>query len=235
MLFAVGGVLGWMFGPGEWKTEANKLPLRNFIASLALALTTCLRALGTFGNERPAFWRERNSGLSSFSYFLGKCFADMIFVVVFPFCFLLMLTSVAQPRGNFGDYYETFFWVAWAATGQGYLVSVVCSPATAKFNGLLSVLMCVMFSGVEPPLSFFNGLAKKMLSLSFARWSCESLTIIEFKQYPAIYGYYTERVLNKHGWDSANEGKCIQGLVVLGIVFRVLSFLSLKLGNRQKG
>ena len=63
MLVTVGAVLGWMFGPGEWKKEVSKMPLRNFIATLALALTTCLRALGTFGNERPAFWRERNSGL----------------------------------------------------------------------------------------------------------------------------------------------------------------------------
>jgi hypothetical protein len=107
----------------------------------------------------------------------------MIFVVIFPAAFMLMFVSIAQPRGYSVDYYETFFWVAWAATGQGYLISVTNKPESAKFNGLLSVLMCVMFSGVEPPLSFFTGFARDILSLSFARWAVESLTILEFKQY----------------------------------------------------
>jgi hypothetical protein len=239
MLIAVGGVLGWMFGPGKgtngWRQEAQKLPLRNFIACLCLALTTCLRALGTFGNERPAFWRERNAGLSSFSYFLGKNVADMIFVVIFPAAFMLMFVSIAQPRGYSVDYYETFFWVAWAATGQGYLISVTNKPESAKFNGLLSVLMCVMFSGVEPPLSFFTGFARDILSLSFARWAVESLTILEFKQYPEIYGSYTNKIMEKHDWDSGNNPDCIKSLIVLGVVFRLFSFLMLKLGNRQKG
>jgi ABC-type multidrug transport system ATPase subunit len=235
MLLAIGAVLGWMFGAGNWKDEANKLSLRNFIASLALALTTCLRGLGTFGNERPVFWRERNSGLSSFSYFLGKNVADMIWVVVFPACFLILFSSVAQPRGDFWDYYVTFFWVAWAATGQGYLVSVICSPESAKFNGLLSVLLCVMFSGVEPPLSFFSGFSRKILSLSFARWSVESLMIIEFKNYPEIYRSQTDKIMGRGDWDMGNNQKCLEALFWLGVVFRAGSFFSLKLGNRAKG
>ena len=97
-LFVVGGVLGYMFGVADWKVEVTKLPLRNFISILAIGLTTCLRALGTFGAERPAFWRERNGGISVFSYFMGKITCDLIFITIFPCCFLFMLVGVAQPR-----------------------------------------------------------------------------------------------------------------------------------------
>ena len=244
VLVTVGAVLGWMFGPylgpneggrKQWQEEASKMPLRNFIATLALALTTCLRALGTFGHERPAFWRERNSGLSTFSYFLGKNVADMIFVIIFPATFMVLFVSIAQPRGNYTDYYTTMFYTAWAATGQGYLISVTNKPESAKFNGLVTVLLCVMFSGMEPPLSFFKGFMRKVLSCSFARWSVESLTIIEFKQYPEIYDIYMSSVTKRHGWEMDENPLCLQGLLVLGVVFRVLSFLMLKLGNRQKG
>ena len=224
-----------MFGPGNWKEEANKLPLRNFIATLALSLTTCLRALGTFGNERPAFWRERNSGLSSFSYFLGKNVADLIFIVVFPFCFLLMFASVAQPRGYFAKYYVTFVYISWASSGQGYLVSVLCSPNTAKFNGLLSVLLCVMFSGVEPRLEFFTGFSRNIINCSFARWSVESLTIIEFEEYPEIYEKVTNKLLERHDWALSHNAQCLKSLLLLGFVCRLLSFLSMKIGNRHKG
>jgi hypothetical protein len=41
--------------------------------------------------------------------------------------------------------------------------------------------------------------------------------------------------MEKHDWDSGNNPDCIKSLIVLGVVFRLLSFLMLKLGNRQKG
>ena len=145
MLVVVGAVLGSLFGIDEdWKSEARKLTLRNFTATLGIALTSCLCALGTFGNERPIFWRERNSGVSTFSYFLGKALTDMIFIIVFPVFFLFLFVAIAHPRGLFMDYYKVMFWLVWAASGQGHLLSMLFSFETAKFNGLLSCLLCMV-------------------------------------------------------------------------------------------
>ncbi|GMH60873.1 hypothetical protein TrST_g8745 [Triparma strigata] len=237
MLVVVGAVLGSLFGVhDEWKEEARKLALRNFTASLGIALTTCLRGLGTFGNERPAFWRERNSGVSCFSYFLGKITTDMIYITVFPGFFLFLFQAIASPRGAFVDYYTVTFMTAWAASGQGYLLSMLFSPESAKFNGLLSCLLCMMFSGVEPALKTIDkGIVGKLLPLSFARWSCEALTVLEFKAYPEVYKDYTDGIMNRTGWEIANLDNCIASLFNLGLGFRVVSFFLLKLSNRNKG
>jgi hypothetical protein len=237
MLVVVGAVLGSLFGVhDEWKEEARKLALRNFTASLGIALTTCLRGLGTFGNERPAFWRERNSGVSCFSYFLGKITTDMIYITVFPGFFLFLFQAIASPRGAFVDYYTVTFMTAWAASGQGYLLSMLFSPESAKFNGLLSCLLCMMFSGVEPALKTIDkGVVGKLLPLSFARWSCEALTVLEFKAYPEVYKDYTDGIMTRTGWKIANLDNCIASLFNLGLGFRVVSFFLLKLSNRNKG
>lgn len=128
-LLGVGAILGALFGPDEsWVTEARKLPIQFFIATLAVALCCCLRGLGTFGNERPAFWRERNSGVSTFAYFIGKSITDLMWVYAYPAAFLLSWSIVGHPRGDERVYFEIFVAIAWASSGQGYLLSVLFKP-----------------------------------------------------------------------------------------------------------
>ena len=235
-LFCVGAVLGYLFGADEWRNETQKLPLRNFITVLGIGLTSCLRALGTFGNERPVFWRERNGGHSVFSYFLGKIVADAFYITVYPACFLFMLIGVAQPRAGFMDYYPWLWLTSFAATGVGYLISALMRPEVAKFNGLMAILLCCLFSGVQPPLTFFKGgLLEFIVGLSFARWSVEALEVLELGAYPELYETTFDKMLLEHGWSWDNQAKCRNSLVALGIAFRITSFLLLKLGNRQKG
>ncbi len=235
-MFVVGAVLGYMFGADEWREEANKLPLRNFITILAVGLTSCLRALGTFGNERPVFWRERNGGVSVFSYFFGKMCCDFIFITVFPMCFLFTFTGVAQPRAPFADCFPVLWMTSFAASGMGYMLSCLFRPEVAKFNGLMSILVCCLFAGVQPPLSFFKGgFLTFIVSLSFARWSEEALQIVEFAAYPELYRGSLDGILEAHGWNGDNLNKCKSSLIALGVSLRVASFLMLKLGNRGRG
>ena len=235
-MFVVGAVLGYMFGADEWTEEASKLPLRNFITILAVGLTSCLRALGTFGNERPVFWRERNGGVSVFSYFLGKVMCDFIFISIFPMCFLFTFTGVAQPRAQFTATFPVLWLTSFAASAMGYLLSCLFRPEVAKFNGLMAILVCCLFAGVQPPLSFFKGgFLTSIVDLSFARWSQEALQIVEFGAYPELYQGSLNRILAEHGWSVDNLGTCKSSLVALGIGLRIASFLMLKLGNRGRG
>ena len=92
-----------------------------------------------------------------------------------------------------------------------------------------------MFAGVEPTYKKLNkGLTGNLLNLSFARWSCEGLSVLEFKMYPEVYDGYVSRTLNNYGWEVENLGGCMVGLMWLGIGFRVLAFLFTKLSNRNK-
>jgi len=189
MMLGIGSVLGALFGPDEkWGLEARKLPIQFFIATLAISLSCCLRALGTFGNERPAFWRERNSGVSTFAYFTAKMLTDFIWIFAYPVAFLMSWKVSSIPRGMVSVYYRILVAVAWAASGQGYALSVLLKPEKAKFTGLISVLLCMMFSGLEPTLpSLPEGLMKDMFQLSFGRWALEALFVTEIDSYPLVY------------------------------------------------
>jgi len=106
----------------------------------------------------------------------------------------------------------------------------------------------MMFSGLEPTLKDAGGgPAKVLFDLSFGRWALEALSVNEYSNYPKIYmtdkvvtgmcesKSWTLEIDSDTGIVTTKIEQCITELIWLGAMMRVVCFLFLKLGNRQKG
>ena len=104
----------------------------------------------------------------------------------------------------------------------------------------MTILICCLFAGVQPPLSFFlgNPLMKFVVNISFARWAEEALQIVEVEAYPELYHQTIDSMIGgmlERGWKWDNLWIDQWHLMILGFVMRIIAFFLLKLGNRFRG
>lgn len=69
---------------------------------LTLGIIAASGALAVFGKERLVHWRERESGVRVFSYFMANSTTNMVDVFIQPLVFLSVYYSMTIPSISFG-------------------------------------------------------------------------------------------------------------------------------------
>jgi hypothetical protein len=188
-------------------------------------------------------------GLDMFAYFLAKNIVELPRLVVLTLFFVLALYPIVTP--NLDWYYCWGFSCAasFATSGFAYMMSVALSPLKAQLCTVIYVLVALMFSGLATSLQTLhqNPMFSAISYLSILRWHCElvylqdvySLTLA-WRMPPPYYsdaGQYSALewiIALDYTPLSAVLALNVSILILLGINFRILAFVSLVVFNRDK-
>jgi len=219
--------------PGELE-DVCKQPIDDPVArvsalmSLAMALMGSMAALRVFGKEYLVFYRESQSGLSTFCYFWAKDISLFIVNVFAPVVFLTIYYTTVSPMASVLEYYYSLLLVYWTSYGLGYLISIVVQPNIAQLTAVVIVFIFNVFSGSTTPLPTLRDMyfpINIFPTLSYLTYSHENLYLIELNQYQHLYNLTTSMDSQGYKWDDL--GQTVYMMVVFGFVFRILAFFAL--------
>lgn len=215
----------------------EKTQALNTLSSLILCLTSMLSALRVFGSNRAVYWREAASGVDRLSYFLAENVAQLwIYLIAAPIVYLAVFYPLTSPRAEFVSYYWIIMMTVFAASGMGYLISVLVAPKSSQMAAVVVSLITSMLSGANPTLPDLDQikvLGPVMYSLSISRWMLEGLFEIEANTYPIVLLPQVFTMKLGFGYSLDNQYMvCIGVLLAFGLITRLLAFLGLIFRNR---
>jgi len=188
-------------------------------------------------------------GLDMFAYFLAKNIVEIPRLIVLTLFFVLAFYPIVTPNLIWYYCWGYSCAAAFAIAGFAYLMSVALSPLKAQLCTVIYVLVALMFSGLATSLQDLhnNFMFKAVSYLSIMRWLSElvylqdvySLTLA-WRMPPPYYSEATQysalQWIMILGYTplSAALALNVSILILLGITFRILAFISLILFNRDK-
>lgn len=192
---------------------------------------------GTFGNEKPQFWREQSAGMNFVVYFYGKLVADIPRIAVAALCFTAALLTGFATNSTFGKVYGVVVLLYYAGFSLGYVVSAFVSVEMAALLGVaISMLFALALSGATNPtlhdVKDSNGFVQFIFFLSYARWGSEAFYVNEVMQfdYMPIQSYVAAR-----GFVLTNESYniCLRNIFLQALCWQLVALVFLKMNNRQ--
>ena len=194
----------------------------------------------TFGNEKVVYWRDTCAGMPTISYFLAKFVSDIPRIIIAAIFYTLSVTIFFDYRSKFVEMLLINLALYFVAFNFGYFISIVFNKSSvALLTAANSLLWGFVFGGVSPSLdevystdpgSNFKGW-KWLWDISAPRWSIEAIYIKETAARPWIE-LKNEDLL--HQYEKNNFGFAISKVFQIGVLWAFLSYLALKLTNRQK-
>ena len=104
--------------------------------------------------------------------------------------FLLAYYPLVAPLTSPELFYAAVLACAFAASGVGYLASIVFVDASrAQLATTATVLACAMFSGILPTLDDLEGMSPALSTTAWAspnRWLCEALYVLQVRRGPVL-------------------------------------------------
>ncbi|GMI05091.1 hypothetical protein TrVE_jg12245 [Triparma verrucosa] len=145
---------------------AKNIMVGNQMVMTVNGLIAIMNALRVFGPEKAIFRREMQSGISSSSYFVGKCLSQIPLLLFTPCFFLSTFYRLSFPEMFFRDLYIIIFCVLFSGTGIGYFLSMLVDPKGAQIAGVVFGLIAIMTCGLNPSL-------RDLESTSFGWFMCQ--------------------------------------------------------------
>jgi len=222
-------------------------------SAMALGLTVSIASLRVFGDERVVFWRESAPGsgmnLDMFAYFMAKNIVELPRLGFLTFFFVLSFYPLVTPNIEWYFFFGYSCAASFACSGLAYFASIALSPLKAQLLVVIYVLVAVMFSGLATRLKQLseNTLFLSLTYLSYARWLSELCYLqqvysstIAWRMPPSYYlKPQSDSVLTGViglEYTPSNETMMLNSLMLicLGLLFRLLAFISLIIFNRDK-
>ncbi|GMH67332.1 hypothetical protein TL16_g04650 [Triparma laevis f. inornata] len=145
---------------------AKNIMVGNQMVMTVNGLIAIMNALRVFGPEKAIFRREMQSGISSASYFVGKCLSQIPLLLFTPCFFLSTFYRLSFPEMYFRDMYIIIFCLLFSGTGIGYFLSMLVDPKGAQIAGVVFGLVAIMTCGLNPTL-------RDLESTSFGWFMCQ--------------------------------------------------------------
>jgi len=194
---------------------------------------------GTFGNEKPQFWREQGAGMNFITYFYGKVLADVPKVAFAAACFCFAMLAGFATNSSAIKVYAVVFVMYYAGFSLGYLVSAFASREMSALLGVaISMLFAIQLSGTTSPklkdIDDPDGITfgKIIFFLSYARWGTEAFYINEVTEYEYMnIGPYVASKGYKLG--DSQFSKDILNCFLGSLFWQVIALVFLKMNNRQ--
>lgn len=123
--------------------------------------------------------RETSAGVSTFAYFLGKMLAHLWQISLNPFFFLGLYYRTAYPSVPFFDMYKVILMTQFSCSGLGYLISATVAAKNMQIAGVISGLIAVLLSGLNPTARTLRSFAVGEFGLwcSYGPWTMGGLLI----------------------------------------------------------
>jgi len=140
----------------------------------ALALLLAIFSLRVFGHAQPLFWRERARGLSMMAHFWSRALINGLDLLILTLAFTAVYYLIRQPDVPYSCWVAPFLFAAMGASGWGYLVSNLVSPANGPFVVTLLMFCTCALLGQFVNLAIFlrGGLSEDFIGLvSLTRWT----------------------------------------------------------------
>ncbi len=172
------------------------------LVTLTVGILSCTTSLSLFGKDKIVFWREKDSGLRVFPYFMAKTMINLIDIAIHPLIFFAIYTSMTLPSISFGQYYFIGVLVVWWTTSAGTLISVIVPDQS---NALVAAVAFVLITGgfingVSPNYKDLGTTTKALTSLSYNRWAVEAVTIATYQHYPEYMWPLAKALVNVAGY-----------------------------------
>nr|XP_034575337.1 ABC transporter G family member 25-like isoform X2 [Setaria viridis] len=187
---------------------------------MAVSLLCQLAALRSFSPEKLQYWRERESGMSSLAYFLARDTMDHFNTAVKPIIFLSTFYFFNNPRSTLRDNYLVLLALIYCVTGIGYTFAIWFELGLAQLCSAIVPVVLVLV-GTKPDLP------RVIKELSYPKWALEAFIIAGAKEYSGVWLITRCGALLKGGFDINDFGLCITIIMLYGVLFRLISFVSL--------
>ncbi|KAL9655604.1 hypothetical protein ABK040_002268 [Willaertia magna] len=195
---------------------------------LAMALTGAMSSLRAFGKESLIFYRESQSGLSTFCYFWAKDLSLVVVNAFAPVVFLSIYYTTVSPRAMVYEYYYVLFLVYWASYGLGYFLSILVPPNISQLTAVVIVFIFNIFSGGTVPLPTIKSMFFPINILPYASYllySHENAYLIEIIRYKGLYDVSVS--MDGLGYKFSDFNQSWYMVIVFGLIFRILAFIAL--------
>lgn len=187
---------------------------------MAVSLLCQLAALRSFSPEKLQYWRERESGMSSLAYFLARDTIDHFNTVIKPIIFLSTFYFFNNPRSTLRDNYLVLLALIYCVTGIGYSFAIWFELGLAQlFSAIVPVVLVLV--GTKPDLP------RVLKELCYPKWALEAFIIAGAKEYSGVWLITRCGALLQGGYDISNFNLCITIIMLHGVLFRLIAFLSL--------
>ena len=163
------------------------------------ALLCKIAALRSYSLERLQYKRERESGMSSFAYFLARDTIDHFNTVVKPVVYLSMFYYFSNPRSTMADNYTVLLALVYCVTGIGYTLAFCFNPASGQ-------LVCIILIIIPIPIlaSFMNCILWLCFAVCCDNTSYPDL-VVDSPKYTSVA---EKLVLHKVGTGGLHHSKC---------------------------
>ncbi|KAK6929173.1 ABC transporter-like, ATP-binding domain [Dillenia turbinata] len=176
-----------------------------------------------------AYWRESASGMSSLACFLAKDTIDHFNTVIKPLVYLSMFYFFNNPRSTFQDNYIVLLCLVYCVTGIAYLLAISLQPGPAQLSSVLLPVVLTLVATQQNNTKILTSIAK----YCYPKMALEAFVISNAERYYGVWlitrcGALYSWNYNINDWDN-----CIIGLIVTGLIFRVIAYICLLTFQRK--
>lgn len=198
-----------------------------FFMSGALGCAASLAAVPVFAGQSALVAREKASGLSVGAFSLGRMIGDVYFILLNGFAFAAVWCFFGMP-GGYNRWLSVILATSFAASGIGYLTSVLVAQKDASVYAVIFTFIYCVFSGSEPALRQVDRYPVVNIPwyLSFGTWTAEA-TYVTWTSYLIDHGADTQTLdsgAHTYGYDPTHGlGRSIGALIAIGLGLRLLT------------
>eukprot|EP00981_Chlorochromonas_danica_P004890 scaffold978_cov172-Ochromonas_danica.AAC.21 len=209
-----------------------------FFISSALGVSSSLAAVPVFAGFLANAQRERDAGMSMWSYTLGRISADFIFVLLNGFVFT-GIWCLFGHAGVYTNWMATILATAFAASSIGYITSALVSKNSASVLAIIVTIAFCVFAGVEPTLKQVSRypVVDWPWYISFATWTAEA-TYYTWTRYLTNKGHVDidiQEGADRYGFViDEGLGRSIGSLMAIGVGFRMIAALIFYLKSSRR-
>eukprot|EP01114_Cavostelium_apophysatum_P016835 TRINITY_DN4868_c0_g1_i1.p1 TRINITY_DN4868_c0_g1~~TRINITY_DN4868_c0_g1_i1.p1 ORF type:complete len:808 (+),score=142.72 TRINITY_DN4868_c0_g1_i1:71-2425(+) len=219
------------------ETTTGDLPTLLFFVVMVIGAAANIIGTKTFGEarERRNYYREASSGANTFAYFLARCTFDLFNILKTSYIFLIFYALMTDPPGQKGPWFATVYLLYFAGFGMGYFFSSILEFNKALVSSVVAAIAISVTSGLSPTLSRVEDYwpLPILWYLSYCRWSAEAFYINMTQSDPRIKDRY-DTVIRGTGYNPDNFALDLGMLFVLGVVWRILAYIAMRLRHRDK-
>ncbi|KAI3660024.1 hypothetical protein MP638_000072 [Amoeboaphelidium occidentale] len=190
----------------------------------------------TFAYEKPVFWRECSTGLSSLQYYVSKALADIPKVVTASFLYFMAVNVFTLYRSPVSQMFLIILLLYFNATAMGYFIAIVVKKESFALVGSgVALAWTLAFSGITPSLSEIDTnywYLSFIWSISPTRWACEALWLIEVNYRSFVDAKPPNRTPRGYKWD--NYSQDLTNMFLITLMWHCMAIVALKLLHRNK-
>lgn len=164
-------------------------PQLSLMSTMGLGLVAAASALRLFGANKANFLREKNAGISSEAYFIGRSLFHIMTSAAATAFFVIPFYWLVHPHANFWVLYAVFFVIYQCCAGVALFWSIVVDSSLASLLSILTILAFVLFggslfaTGVNFPEHVLQIILFLPSYLSPLRWSYELFFLVMMQPY----------------------------------------------------